>query len=91
MVFLIIKPAVFHNNIQQVQGNAQYIHSITECPHRTALVSTCLSSMYYTIAEEEFSIRVILSLLACILYFMVIQSKYKSPISSIFKPPILLK
>lgn len=88
MVLLMVKPAVFHNNNQQIQGNAQYIHTITECPQRTALMNSCLSNAYYIISEEELSLVNILSLLTFILYFLVVQSKYKSPTSSIFKPPI---
>ncbi|HAT6979287.1 TPA: hypothetical protein F8R96_07420 [Legionella pneumophila] len=88
MVLLMVKPAVFHNNNQQAQSNAQYIHSITECPQRTALMNSCLSNVYYIIADEEFPLNNVLSLLTFILYFLVIQSNYKSPVSSIFKPPI---
>lgn len=88
MVLLMIKPAVFHNNNQQTQSNAQYIHSINECPQRTALMNACSSNAYYIISEEEFSLNNVLSFLTFILYFLVIQVKYKSPISSIFKPPI---
>lgn len=88
VVLLMIKPAVFHNNNQQTQSNTQYIHSITECPQRTALMNYCSSSAYYIISEEELSLGNVLSLLTFILYFLVIQSKYKSPVFPIFKPPI---
>ena len=88
MLVLFIRPVILNFTENQTQSKTQY-STANSCPGRTVLVSSCQMNSYYTVANEYFAVGAYLFLLACLLYFLVSQSDYKSPILNIFRPPIL--
>lgn len=86
LLVLFLKPALIQSMDHQVQQNTQYSTSTAPCS--SGIVSVCQTNLYYTMADEQYHVAAYFFLLASILYFLVVLSRYKSPDSSIFRPPI---
>lgn len=89
MVLFILKPAFVHSIEKIIQNKTQYTSTSSPCSSRTMTLSSCSASLQYTLAENELGVDGYLFLLAGILSYFIIRTKYNSPVSSLFKPPIL--
>ncbi|CAM3115969.1 Uncharacterised protein [Legionella steigerwaltii] len=95
LILLFVMSAVFLAPLklptcpkQNVQAPVIFAFSVTPCSMQQAMNSSCFSSSYWLQDEFHLAPSWIVRSLIGLLSFLLIYSKYNSPLDEIYRPPI---
>ncbi len=85
---LFIPVKIFFDFKQPQSGPVALQNTVTPCPHQQSVSASCASVSYYLQTETSLQLNPIILAMAGLLCFILSFSLYRTPITTIYRPPM---